>query len=209
VNTLAELASTASKIARQLLFMNRPEVGEVTATVGGGITSSAMPHKRTPKLASRIISLAMLARGHAGAMTEVMETDDERSMANWYAEFVAIPEACMVAGRTMANLADVAEDLEVHPARMAENLRLHGTIVTSERVMMALADEYGRPEAHDLVREHTMAAFDTGVDFADSLRSDERVTSVLSDDEIGELTDPLGYVGEAATMVERVIERHT
>lgn len=209
VTALAHIGTTLSKISRQFLFMHRPEVHEVQETVSDGhIGSSTMPHKRNPKKNEGVVVLARLLRGQAQIMTEAMETVDERDASTWYAEFAVVPNAFLYASRLLANTRDVLDGLEIHPDRMAANLGIHGELVVSERVMMALATRMGRQTAHEVVADNAWAALDSDQSFGEALRSDERVTSALTDDDLTALLTPAEYTGLAGEYVDRVTNRN-
>ena len=208
LNALAIVASTLSKIATQVLFMHRPEVGEVEEGITEGkVGSSTMPHKKNPRKSEGTVMLARLIRANAHAMTETMETVDERSATTWYAEFSLIPETFLFTSRLLSNVVEVIETIEVYPDRMAENIDIYGGLVASERVMMALADRVGRQTAHEIVYRDAMRAVDEGKDFTEVLLQDSRVTDELDVETIETLSDPREYVGTSGHFVDQVLER--
>jgi 3-carboxy-cis,cis-muconate cycloisomerase len=135
-----------------------------------------------------------------------METIDERDASTWYAEFAVIPNAFLYMSRLLQNVTDLLDNFEVHPENMAENMDIHGDLVVSERIMMALAEEIGRQTAHDVVAENAWEALDSGRSFGSVLRDDERVTDALSESELEELLDASTYTGLSGTFVDRVLE---
>jgi adenylosuccinate lyase len=139
-------------------------------------------------------------------MNAVTEAYDERDAGLWYVEYGVVPETFVYLSRALRNTREVIESSEVHPENMRENLAIHGGVVASEAVMMALAEEIGRQTAHDVVGEAAMAALDSEQSFADCLRENDRVTAALSDAEIESLTDSTGYTGVAVTIAERTVE---
>ncbi|UHQ98874.1 adenylosuccinate lyase family protein (plasmid) [Natrinema zhouii] len=208
VTALAAVASTLSRIARQVLVLNRPEIRELRDPVPEGeVGSSTMPHKRNPKRAEKTAMAAQLLRSEARSMLELMATLDERSASTWYGEFAVVPTAFGYADRCAESARQLVEGLTVDADRMCENLSIHGAFVTSENVMMALADHVGRGTAHEIVYENAMAA-DSDDEFVDRLLEDDRVTDALTPEEVASLTDPTRYTGLAAQLAERVVEEH-
>lgn len=206
-NVLALIASTAGKLARQVLLMNRPEFGEVTQHVPeGAIGSSTMPHKQNPTKSEKVAGLAQLVRSNAATMLELMETVDERSASTLYMEFAVIPELFCYAARILENTRELLDALEVHPDAMKANIDIVGDLIASERVMMALADHLGRQQAHELIYELAMAATEGAESFTQKLLDDPIVADHLSPSEVRELTDPTGYLGDSARIVDRVLE---
>lgn len=208
LGALAMIGSTLSKVARQVLFMHRPEVHEAQELVSEGhIGSSTMPHKRNPKRSETTVMLARLVREQSRLMNEVMETIDERDASTWYAEFAVIPNAFLYMSRLLENISDLLDNFEVYPEQMEENMDIHGDLVVSERIMMALAEEIGRQSAHDVVAENAWEALDSGRSFGSVLREDDRVTDALSESELEELLDASTYTGMSGTFVDRVLDQ--
>jgi 3-carboxy-cis,cis-muconate cycloisomerase len=145
VATLGMVTSTLGRIAKQVLFMNREETGEVTEPYEAGeIGSSTMPHKRNPVKSEETILLGRLTRAHVGTALELMETADERDFSASLGDFAVVPETFLYASRALQYVHDVTADLVVHEEGMRDNLSHHGRVVASEAVMMALAEEeYG------------------------------------------------------------------
>ena len=207
-NVFATVASTLAKISRNVLMLGREEIGEVEEHVPEGmIGSSTMPHKRNPVRSERTVGLAAMIRGHAATMNAVTEAYDERDAGLWYVEYSVVPETFLYLSRALRNTTEVLDTLDVYPEAMSSNLNVHGGLVASEAVMMALAETIGRQSAHDIVGEAAMEALDSEDSFADCLRDDKRVTDALADEEIERLTDPTEYTGVADSLVERTIER--
>lgn len=191
-----------------MLILNRPEIGELGEPARAGeIGSSTMPHKVNPVKCERAVALARHVRGQAGVMTEAMAGYDERDFGTWYVEFAVIPEACCYFGRQLRNILTTLQGLEVHPDRMLENLDIHGGLVASEAVMMALAEHIGRQTAHDVVHEAAMTAQESDRSFLDCLTGDDRVTDHLGAETLADLTDHRSYVGNAGRFVDETLER--
>lgn len=208
LSVLSKLGGTLARIARRLLFLGRPEVGELAEPLPEGeIGSSTNPHKRNPVYSQHTVGLARLVRGLADVMGELVEGHDERDRTAWYVEFAVIPEAFVYLGRMLANTKRALSGLEVDAEAMEETIRDAGPLVASEAVMMALAASVGRQTAHKLVRKHAVRALNEERSFVDCLREDPRVTEHLSADELESLTDPTTYLGSATVFATAVLER--
>lgn len=206
LNVLAMIASTLGRMAREILFLNRPEINELDEHVPDDeLGSSTNPHKRNPVYSQLTIGLARLVRAHAAAMTESLEPLGDRDRSSWYVEFALLPaSSCYLAGaleNTRLNL----EGLTVRPRRMERTLQEAGPLIHSEAVMMALADHTGRQTAHAIVHENAMEAAETDRDFRRCLLADDRVTAHLTEAEIERLTDPAGDTGTAGAFVDTVL----
>ena len=76
---------------------------------------------------------------------------------------------------------------------MKRNIELTRGLVFSPRVLLALVEGgMDRDEAYELVQAHSLAASDTDSDFREFIRSDARVTSRISANELAGLFD-YGY----------------
>lgn len=205
LSVFAMIAGTASKIANQILMLNRPEIDEVSEPPEGMVGSSTMPHKQNPVRSQVIVSLARLVRSHADTMMEVMDGHDERDFSTWLPEFAVISEAYLYLSRILKNIIEVLDGLIVNTEKMEANLRIFGGLIASERVMMALAQHIGRQRAHEIVHDNAIEAIERDTSFIDALEEDRRVTAHLSKQEIVRLTSPGEYTGIAARLVDRVL----
>jgi len=207
LEVFASLAGTLSRIARQVLVLGREEIGELAEPIPEGlIGSSTMPHKRNPVKSERTIGLAALLRGHAGVMHALTDAHDERDAGLWYAEYAIIPEAFCYLSRALVNSRETLEELGVNAGAMRENLSVHDGLVTSEAVMMALAETVGRQTAHEVVHDAAMATVDSDRTFREALADDDRITDALSEGELETLTDPTNYTGVSAELARRTVE---
>lgn len=206
VATLGLITSTLTRISKQVLLMNREEFGELSEPFEEGeIGSSTMPHKRNPVRNEETVMLGRLTRAHVGTAMELMETYDERDFSTALAEFAVIPEAFLYTSRALQYVHEVTSELVVHEDDMLRNLHHYGGLITSEAVMMALAETLGRQTAHDVTHEAAMRAFDGEISFADALLEDNRIMSVFSQECIAELTDPEAYTGVSAELARRTL----
>ncbi|WP_331232406.1 adenylosuccinate lyase [Natronorarus salvus] len=207
INAIAALGGTLSRIARQVLVLNREEINELSEPVPeGAIGSSTMPHKRNPVNSERTIALGALLRGHANVMASLVEHHDERDAGLWYAEYAVIPEAFLYVHRALRNTREVLEGLTVNATAMRKNAEIHGGLVASEAVMMALAESLGRVTAHDIVHKAAMEAYESERSFEEILLENDDVAKTLSADAIAELTDPTRYTGVSSVIAQRTVE---
>ncbi|WP_436348582.1 adenylosuccinate lyase [Natronorubrum sp. FCH18a] len=206
-NAFASMGATLGRIARQVLVLGREEIGELAEPIDDGqVGSSTMPHKRNPIKTERNLGLAALLRGHASTMQTLNDGHDERDAGLWYAEYALIPEAFCYLSRALRNSREVLTELVVDAEAMQENLEHHDGLVTSEALMMALADTVGRQTAHELVYDAVTKCLESDKTFLRTLLDDEQITAVLSSDEIERLTDPTAYTGSADVFSQRAIE---
>ena len=97
------------------------------------------------------------------------------------------------------------DGLIVDETKMAENLNVSRGLIVAEAVMMGLAPQLGRQEAHDVVYDACRLANEQGATLADALSADPRVSSRIDRETIDRLTSPKNYLGLAPEMVDRVL----
>ena len=88
---------------------------------------------------------------------------------------------------------------------MAKNLGISRGLIVAEAVMMGLAPQIGRQDAHDVVYDACRLANEKGITLADALSADVRVTARIDRATIERLTSPRNYLGLAPEMVDRVL----
>src|SRR4029450_9727410 len=113
--------------------------GELREAPGGGTSSITMPHKRNPETAEHLGTLARLARSSAGVLLESMVGQHERDGRAWKAEWIALPEGCLLTGAALSFGRSIVEGLEVDVAAMSANLAAHGGLLGSEQVLAELS----------------------------------------------------------------------
>lgn len=205
-STLAILAGTCGKIARDVAMMMQSEVGEAfepSAPGRGG--SSTLPHKRNPTAASAALSAAMLAPNLAGTILAAQIQEHERSVGVWGVEWTTFPALALVTSGALATIADISEGLEVDVPRLKANLEQSGGLVMAECVSFALAEKIGKAEAHAILQELAKEAAKSGRPFREMVESDTRITARIPPAELGKLFMPTSYQGSAQTFIDRLV----
>ena len=104
-----------------------------------------------------------------------------------------LPDSSLAVDYILDTFTRVVEGMRVFPDNMMRNLELTKGIVFSERVLLALVESgLDRTSAYELVQRHSLAAWDQGDDFRESIRSDPDVTSRLGAEVVEGLFD-YGY----------------
>ncbi|GGP45358.1 class-II fumarase/aspartase family protein [Streptomyces melanogenes] len=203
---LAFTAAALGKIAVDVQSLTRTEVAEVAepAVTGRG-SSSAMPHKRNPVLATLLRSAALQVPVLAAGVTQCMLSEDERSAGAWHAEWQLLRECLRLTGGATHTLVELAEGLEVRPQRMAENLALTGGQIVSERIAAVLAPKLGKAEAKQALTRASHTAQQTGRLLGDVLAESDELSGHFTAGELAELCDPARYTGAAAALVDRAV----
>ncbi len=211
---LAAVLDSFGKIAADVLFLSRPEVGELAEprAAGRGV-SSAMPQKQNPVLSVLVRSAALqapqlVAQLHLAAAN----FNDERPDGAWHSEWPALRQLLSLALGAAGHVRELAEGLQVFPDAMRRNLDLAGPLLLSEGVGAAIAplleDKDGRTGKQQLqaVVDQTLQAPapEQGATYRKLLR--EAVPAgALPDLRLEELLNPASYLGEAAEISRRVL----
>jgi 3-carboxy-cis,cis-muconate cycloisomerase len=206
VNFLALVTGSLGKIALDIMIMASTEFAEVYEPfVKGRGASSTMPQKRNPISSELMLAASKAARQHAGLMLDAMVQDFERATGPWHAEWIAIPESFVLTAGALHQAKFALSGLIVDDKKMDENLAVSRGLIVAEAVMMGLAPQLGRQEAHDVVYDACRLANEKGIRLADALAADDRVTSRIDRATIEALTSPKNYLGLAPLMVDRVL----
>jgi len=120
---LAMVCGTLARIGGEIYELQRPEIGELAEpTTAATVSSITMPHKRNPEGSEHLDTLARLARGSAAVLTEGLVQLHERDGRGWKAEWVALPEVCLLTGAALRIARAIVGGLEVDADAMAANL---------------------------------------------------------------------------------------
>lgn len=206
VNFLALVTGSLGKIALDIMIMASTEFAEVYEPfVKGRGASSTMPQKRNPISSELMLAAAKAVRQHAGLMMDAMVQDFERATGPWHAEWMAIPESFVLTAGALHQAKFALGGLIVDEEKMAANLDISRGLIVAEAVMMGLAPQIGRQEAHDVVYDACRLANDKNMTLADALSADHRVSTRIDRATIERLTSPGNYLGLAPQMVDRVL----
>jgi adenylosuccinate lyase len=181
LSVLALTASSLERFATEIRHLARTELREVEEPFARGMKgSSAMPHKRNPKVAERICGLARVVRSAAIVGFENVPLWHERDISQSSAERVVIPDAFLALDYMLDRFTWIVDGLVVYPERMLRNLASSHGLVFSHRLLLALV-EAGLPrgEAYRLVQRSAMTAWDEERDFRPLVEADPEITARL------------------------------
>ena len=182
----AALGTTIEAFATEIRHLQRTEVGEAEEPFRPGQKgSSAMPHKRNPITAERLVGLSRLLRGYLVAGLENVALWHERDISHSSVERVVLPDASMVAYYAAKKMTGLIDGLVVHPERMRENL-MEGSygVVFSQPVLLALVRcGLGRDAAYRIVQRDARLAGETRRPFREVLEADPEFKAAVGDDQ--------------------------
>ncbi|MEV6954705.1 adenylosuccinate lyase [Streptomyces sp. NPDC051183] len=139
LQAVATMGACVEHLALELRLLQRTEVREVEERRTAGYQgSSAMPHKRNPTSSERLNGLARLLRGYANSAVENVALWHERDLAHQSVERVILPDSLCVGHFQATKAAELVENLNVFPERMAANIDQTNGLVYSSTVLADL-----------------------------------------------------------------------
>jgi adenylosuccinate lyase len=191
LSALALCATSLDRFATEIRHLARTEVREAEEPFAVGMKgSSAMPHKRNPKVAERISGLARVVRANAGVGLENVVLWHERDISHSSAERVVVPDSFLALDYMLDRFAWMMDGLVVHPERMERNLWASHGLFFSHRLLLALVEHgVARDEAYRLVQRNAMRSWDEELDFEELVRADREIADRLSAAQLTEVFD--------------------
>jgi adenylosuccinate lyase len=203
LGALALAATSLERFATEIRHLARTEVREVEEPFGKGMKgSSAMPHKRNPKVAERICGLARVVRANAVVALENVPLWHERDISQSAAERIVIPDSFLALDYMLDRFCWIVDGLVVNSDRMRRNLDSSHGLVFSHRLLLALVEAgLARDEAYRLVQDHAMDAWENERDFSQLVRADSEIAGRVDLDAVFDLD---ATVRHADTVFERL-----
>ncbi len=204
--TLALVAASLDRFATEIRHLARTEVREVEEPFAAGMKgSSAMPHKRNPKVAERICGLARVVRAAAIVGFENVALWHERDISHSSAERIVIPDAFLAVDYMLDRFTWIVDGLVVYPERMRRNIDASHGLVFSHRLLLALVGSgLDRGEAYRIVQRHAMQAWDEERDFRELVFADPELSSRLDPAALESVFDLAATVQHVDVVFERL-----
>lgn len=186
MSTLALIGTTMEKIATEIRHLQRTEVHEAEeAFKKGQKGSSAMPHKRNPITSENICGCARVLRGYMMTAYENVALWHERDISHSSTERIILPDATILLDYMLNRYANLLDNLVVYPEQMLKNIYLTNKVIFAQRVMTTLIGKgLSREDAYDTVQPIAMEAYNNNLDYQELLRANEKVMSVLTNEEL-------------------------
>ncbi|MBT4768627.1 MAG: adenylosuccinate lyase, partial [Phycisphaerae bacterium] len=176
--------------------------------------SSAMPHKMNARSAKRVASLRAILDGHLTMASSLAGRQwNEGDVSCSAVRRVMLPDAFLAADGLLQTAMAVFDEMGVFPAVVDAELRRDLPFLATTRLLTAAVDAgLGREEAHELVKDHAVAAAldrrdgDRGPSLVERLASDPKMPlDTAAIDTL--LADPQAFTGTAVDQVARVVAR--
>jgi adenylosuccinate lyase len=205
ISALANLGATMHKFAFDLRILQSPPIGEWSEPFGEKqVGSSAMPFKRNPIVAENINSLTRLV----AALPRVAWDNAalsllERTLDDSANRRIFIPEAFLLMDEALKRSGNLVRSMNFWPGPIARNLAAYGIFAATERVLMEAVKAGGdRQELHEVIREHSMAAWaavQAGMPnpLREMIANDSRLMAHVPAGKVDTLLDATHHVGDA------------
>ena len=212
VTTLVQIAASPSSLATSIRLM----AGAELVTEGfraGQVGSSAMPHKMNTRSCERVNGLTVILRGYASMVSELAGNQwNEGDVSCSVVRRVALPDAFYAIDGLLETMLTVLNEFGAFPAIIAAELERYLPFLATTKILMASVKAgVGREVAHEVIKEHAVAAA-LGMregkpnNFLDEISRDDRIpfNRAALDALIG---NPLEFTGDARQQVARVVSR--
>lgn len=208
VCALGLLAGTAQKIAQDIVFLQRTEIGEVEEAFHmGKVGSSTMAQKRNPSSALMLTSLTRLLRARVPPALEAMTRMDEGDSSASNVTDTLLPEIAVLAASVAEVLGTLAQGLVVHPLAMRRNLELTRGLIASEAAMMCLTAQMGRHEAHHLLYEAAQRSVAERIPFLTAIEQHPMLEGRSLPDGFMQSLEASAYVGASSVLAAETADR--
>lgn len=184
---MAGVAGSLAKLGEDLILLTQTGIAEVAISGAGG--SSTMPQKQNPVGPSVLVALARQAAALSGVMQGAIVHRQQRDGAAWFAEWLSLPQLCLLTGRSLSLAQDILARLQPEPDAMAKGLAAGQGLIFAEALSFALAKTMPRPEAQAAVKQLCAKALSTGQDLialAQQAWPDQNWSSQLCRDMLGQ-----------------------
>lgn len=206
ISTLALIATSVEKFATEIRGLQKTETREVEEFFAKGQKgSSAMPHKRNPIGSENMTGMARVIRGYMVTAYENVSLWHERDISHSSAERVILPDVTIALNYMLNRFSNIVKNLTVFPENMKRNIdKTHG-VIFSQRVLLALIEKgMSREEAYDIVQPKAMEAWETEVHFRELVKKEDRITTLLSEEEIEDCFDYTYHLKNVDVIFERI-----
>jgi adenylosuccinate lyase len=206
LSMLALVATSLERFALEIRHLARTEVREVEEPFAKGMKgSSAMPHKRNPKVAERLCGLARVVRGAALVGLENVPLWHERDISHSSAERVVVPDAFLAVDYMLDRFRWLVDGLVVDADRMRRTVDASHGLVFSHRLLLALVESgLAREDAYRLVQKHALRAWDEQRDFRELAAADPKIGARLGPEALDGVFDLEAAVRHVDVVFERL-----
>ncbi|MGE7767648.1 adenylosuccinate lyase [Peribacillus sp. NPDC096540] len=206
MSTLALIATSIEKFAVEIRGLQKSETREVEEFFAKGQKgSSAMPHKRNPIGSENMTGMARVIRGYMMTAYENVALWHERDISHSSAERIILPDATIALNYMLNRFSNIVKNLTVYPENMKRNMDRTLGLIFSQRVLLSLIDKgLVREEAYDTVQPKAMEAWELQVPFRSLIEKDDKITSLLTKEELDDCFDPTHHLKNVDVIFDRL-----
>ena len=206
MSTLALIATSIEKFAVEIRGLQKSETREVEEFFAKGQKgSSAMPHKRNPIGSENMTGMARVIRGYMMTAYENVPLWHERDISHSSAERIILPDATIALNYMLNRFSNIVKNLTVYPENMKRNMDRTLGLIFSQRVLLSLIDKgLVREEAYDTVQPKAMEAWEHQVPFSSLIEKDDKITSLLTKEELDDCFDPTHHLKNVDVIFDRL-----
>jgi adenylosuccinate lyase len=205
ISALSGLGVSLYKFAFDLRILQSPPFGELSEPFKEKqVGSSAMPFKRNPIKTEKINSLGrMLAQFPRLAWDNAAHSLLERTLDDSANRRTMLPETFLICDELLHISLDIIENLQINKAAIEKNLEIYGPFAATEKVLMALTKNGAdRQDMHELIRNHTMKAWDAIQEglpnqLTKEISEDKKILTYLEKEQILDLLNASAHIGNA------------
>jgi adenylosuccinate lyase len=201
------ITGTLARIGNEVMELQRPEIAELRETLAVDVVGSIMmPHKRNPESSEHLDTLARLTRANALVLMEGQVQLHERDGRPWKAEWVALPEVCLLTAASLRLAIACLDGLEVDGERMGANVAAAHGLLASERILGMLSPRLGKHRAQAELQDLLGRARRDRRSAADALEASGLMTRAEAE---SALADPIapGDTAAVRSVLGRLEER--
>ena len=198
-------ASTLAKVACEFKTMSRSEQAEVMQD-DGSVGSSTMPQKRNPVQYHAVLHAFEYLESAMQRLFRVRIVPDDGDSFAGFLQRNDIIDIVKLYYFMLQKMQHILATLFVDEQRMRDNLSVQGGWIMAESVMMSLAEDLGKTEAHDLLHDLAMHARSSGQSLRETLSTHPDLQR-LSSERIDEILEPMHYIGACPELCEETVER--
>ncbi|WP_295607949.1 adenylosuccinate lyase [uncultured Methanobrevibacter sp.] len=209
VATLANIATTLSKIALEVRNLQRTEIQELGEFFDPEkqVGSSTMPHKMNPITAERICGVARIIKSYVNAAMENNPLWHERDLTNSSCERIMFPEACILTDYILNLTIKLMNNLIFYDENIERNLNFTNGLIMAERLMAELTRAgMGKQTAYGVARKNAIKANKEKLLLADLILEDPDASQFLTKEDVERIMDPHTYIGSAPIIVDEILE---
>jgi adenylosuccinate lyase len=209
---LAVVAATAESIATEIRALQKSDTLEAEEPFTKGQKgSSAMPHKRNPITAERVVGLARVIKANAQVGFDNVALWHERDISHSSAERVVLADSFVALDYILSKLEWILDGLVTYPANMLANLNKTRGLIYSSRVLLALVDAgVSREDAYAMVQRNAMKVWDDlqqareGMSYREQLEADPEAAELLTSEVLDACFDPWAFLARKDVLFDRL-----